>query len=198
MSPDQSTEPDAIVCVADMRESDIVPDLHLILDETTGDVDGITVSARIHPAFDPDTATPGQGALLVRFTDRTGRSRVAELEISAKWLEDSCWHTRTVTSEGVTECEDCGHVIDQTPTTRCPSCTAPVTDLVTLTGVHTASCTVLVMCQCEHVDHENPPAGHRYLAVPAGSHRAQYVGPVCDECATGHLATHLLTPEGTS
>lgn len=46
------------------------------------------------------------------------------------------------------------------------------------------------MCQCEHMDHE--PTGHPYLGVRAGTRRAQHVGLVCDECATGHLADYLL------
>ena len=81
VSTNDINEADLGVSVLEMRESDIVPDLRLILDETIADVDGITVSAEIHPAFDPDSAADGEGALLVRFTDKEGRSRVAELEI---------------------------------------------------------------------------------------------------------------------
>lgn len=191
MSTNDINEADLGVSVLEMRESDIVPDLRLILDETTADV--ITVSAEIHPAFDPDSAADGEGALLVRFTDKEGRSRVAELEIKAKWLEDSCWHPRVVNGQAGQECADCGTTSAQDqPTVRCPSCACPVSDLVNLTGVHTASCTARVMCQCEHTDHENAPAGHRYLGVPAGQHRAHYVGPICDDCARGHLADYLL------
>lgn len=180
--------------VGDMSLSDVVPDLRLILDETTAAVDGITVGAQIHPAFDPDAAAPGEGALLVRFTDQYGRSRVAELEISAKWLEDSCWHGRTVTVEGVNECVECGRAIDEIPVLCCTSCAAPAYSF----GGHAASCAAVVKCQCEHADHEQPARSHPYLAVPAGTHRADYVGPVCDDCAQGHLADYLLNPEGNS
>lgn len=74
---------------------------------------------------------------------------------------------------------------------RCPECTSPVTDAVSLVGVHTATCPV-VMCQCEHADHDRGATGHRYLGVRAGTRRAQYVGLICDECATGHLADYLI------
>ena len=58
-------------------------------------------------------------------------------------------------------------------------------------------------CQCEHADHfaddfVSGPAGgvyvmkqrpaHPYLGVPAGRRRADFVGPVCDECGNGPLA----------
>ncbi len=76
-------------------------------------------------------------------------------------------------------------------TARCPDCNSPVSDAITYFGVHTASCT-LVMCQCEHADHEHPATSHPYLGVRAGTHRAQHVGLVCDECAAGHLAGYLL------
>lgn len=32
---------------------------------------------------------------------------------------------------------------------------------------------------------------HAYCAVPAGRHTARYVGKVCDECATEHLAQYV-------
>ena len=122
MGSNDINEADLGVSVLEMRESDIVPDLRLILDETIADVDGITVSAEIHPAFDPDSAADGEGALLVRFTDKEGRSRVAELEIKAKWLEDSCWHPRVVNGQAGQECADCSTTTAQDqPTVRCPS-----------------------------------------------------------------------------
>lgn len=61
-------------------------------------------------------------------------------------------------------------------TARCPDCNSPVSDETSYFGVHTASCT-LVMCQCEHVDHEHPATSHPYLGVRAGTHRAQHVRP---------------------
>lgn len=79
-------------------------------------------------------------------------------------------------------------------TTRCPGCGCPVTDETTCAGDHTDSCT-LVMCQCEHADHEPPAAAHPYLRVRAGTRRAQHVGPVCDECADSHLADYILDAE---
>lgn len=46
-------------------------------------------------------------------------------------------------------------------------------------------------CQCEHIAHETPnEAVHPYLGTPAGDRRAIFVGPVCDDCATGHLADY--------
>ena len=59
------------------------------------------------------------------------------------------------------------------------------------------------MCQCEHVSHmTSDVAGdggiimiartdHEYLGVPAGELRADFVGPVCDKCGTGHLAEYI-------
>lgn len=47
-------------------------------------------------------------------------------------------------------------------------------------------------CQCEHKDHEAPATqAHAYLQVPAGTHRAAHVGPICDDCARDHLADYL-------
>ena len=66
-----------------------------------------------------------------------------------------------------------------------------------------------IRCQCEHDAHfpgatyaqteaDSGPF-HPYVSVPAGSHTATYVGPVCDECAAGHAAPYLnRTTEGTS
>ena len=46
-------------------------------------------------------------------------------------------------------------------------------------------------CQCEHESHEAGTA-HRYLGVPANPRRvAMHVGPVCDDCADGHLADYM-------
>lgn len=179
--------------VTELTLRDIVPDLRHFLDESTADVDGITLAgADPHPAFDPAAAPAGEGALLVTFTDPSGRRRVAELQIKASWREDDCWHQHTRDGALGSECTDCGMVTDPNhPDERCPDCNAPVTDAISLFGVHTASCTV-VMCQCEHADHEQPGTGHRYLGVRAGVHRAQHVGLVCDDCATGHLADYLL------
>lgn len=53
------------------------------------------------------------------------------------------------------------------------------------------------MCQCEHISHEQSVAtAHPYVGVPAGAHRADYVGRVCDECALGHLAEYLINDGG--
>lgn len=179
--------------VTEMTLRDIVPDLVQLLDESTANVDGITIDdAQPHPAFDPDAAPAGHGALLVTFTDPSGRRRVAELEIRATWREEDCWHQHTRDGSLGTECTDCGMVTDPNhPDERCPECNAPVTDAISLFGVHTASCPV-VMCQCEHVDHERGAASHRYQGVRAGTRRAQHVGLICDECAIGHLAEYLI------
>ena len=56
------------------------------------------------------------------------------------------------------------------------------------------STTTTRACQCEHVDHEGN-GGHPYLGVPAGDKRAEYVGPICDACATGHLSDHVIEDE---
>lgn len=181
------------ISVSELSLRDIVPDLQILLDGSLADVDGVTIaSAEPHPAFDPADTTPGHGALLVTFTDPTGRRRIAEVELQARWREEGCWHLDTRDGELGRECTECGMVTElNSSDARCPECTAPVTDLVTLFGVHTASCTV-VMCGCEHIDHEKRGPGHRYLGVRAGSRRAQHVGLVCDECAAGHLADYLL------
>ena len=105
---------------------------------------------------------------------------------------DGCDHSSTRAGALGEECTDCGMVTTPTVVTaRCPDCNSPVSDAITYFGVHTASCT-LVMCQCEHADHEHPATSHPYLGVRAGTHRAQHVGLVCDECAAGHLAGYLL------
>lgn len=46
-------------------------------------------------------------------------------------------------------------------------------------------------CQCEHLCHETGD-GHAYLAVPAGSRRAEFVGPICDECADTHMSIWVI------
>lgn len=179
--------------VSEMTVHDIVPDLTHMLDGSPVDVDGITiVSASPHPAFDPDGAAPGSGAMLVTFADVSGRRRVAELQITVAWREDSCWHTTTRPGELGEECCECGMVTTPTtPEARCPECQSPVTDPVGLFGVHTVSCGV-VMCQCEHEEHERGGMAHRYLGVRAGSQRALHVGRICDSCAGGHLADYLV------
>lgn len=48
-------------------------------------------------------------------------------------------------------------------------------------------------CCCEHIDHIEHPneAMHPYLRTPAGGHECRYVGPVCDDCAHGHLSGYV-------
>lgn len=178
--------------VTAMTLTDVVEDIRLLLDAGSADVDGITAAADPHPALDPAAAIPGESAVLVTFTDADGRNRVAEVQITATWREDGCDHSTTRPGALGEECTDCGMVTTPTVVTaRCPDCNSPVSDETTYFGVHTASCT-LVMCQCEHADHEHPATSHPYLGVRAGTHRAQHVGLVCDECAAGHLAGYLL------
>ena len=52
----------------------------------------------------------------------------------------------------------------------------------------------MTSCNCEHISHEEGTA-HGYMAVPAGRQRAAYVGLVCDDCATGHMAQFLFPEE---
>jgi len=183
--------------VTELTLRDIVPDLRHFLDESTADVDGITLAgADPHPAFDPAAAPAGEGALLVTFTDPSGRRRVAELQIKASWREDDCWHQHTRDGALGSECTDCGMVTDPNhPDERCPECNAPVTDAISLFGVHTASCPV-VMCQCEHVGTHESAAGAGDQGVRAGARAEEHVGLICDECATGHLADYLLEDNG--
>lgn len=184
------TESPVTYPVTAMTLHDVVEDIRLLLADAD-DADGITASTP-HPAFDPQAAGAGEGAFLVTFTDSTGRNRVAEVELTARWREDGCDHARTRAGALGEECTDCGMVTAPTVVTaRCPECHSQVTDETSCFGVHTASCT-LVMCQCEHVDHEHPTTAHPYLGARAGTRRAQHVGLVCDECATGHLADYLL------
>jgi hypothetical protein len=137
-------------------------------------------------------AASGESAVLVTFTDSTGRNRIAEVELTATWREDGCDHAPPAPGALGEECTDCGMVTaPAVVTARCPECHSPVTDETSCFGVHTASCG-LVMCQCEHIDHEHPATAHLYLGVRAGTRRAQHVGLVCDECAAGHLAGYLL------
>lgn len=181
--------------VTAMSLHDVVEDIRLLLSDAD-DVDGITASTDPHPAFDRDAAASGEGAFLVTFTDSTGRNRIAEVELTARWREDGCDHARTRAGALGEECTDCGMVTAPTVVTaRCPECHSPVTDETSCFGVHTASCG-LVMCQCEHIDHEHPATAHPYLGARAGRRRAQHVGLVCDECAAGHLADYLLDEDG--
>lgn len=179
------------VTTMDLR--DVVENIRLLLDSSGADVDGITASTNPHPASDPSATARGEGAMLIAFTDPEGRNRVAEVELTARWREDSCWHLRTTPGQLGDECTDCGTVTTPTQVTaRCPECNSPVNDQVTYVGAHTASCT-LAMCQCEHADHDHPTNTHPHLGAPAGKHRAQHVGLICDDCATGHLADYLVT-----
>lgn len=52
-------------------------------------------------------------------------------------------------------------------------------------------------CSCVHAKHlSSVTAAHRYLAVPAGTHTARFVGPICDECATQCVAALLNSEDG--
>lgn len=53
-------------------------------------------------------------------------------------------------------------------------------------------------CQCEHGEHFDGGPGHDYAGVPAGKHRASYVGPICDECAREHMADYLEPDDASS
>lgn len=52
-----------------------------------------------------------------------------------------------------------------------------------------------VPCSCEHTRHfddeDGPRTAHEYLAVPAGTKAALFVGLICDTCATECLADYL-------
>lgn len=78
---------------------------------------------------------------------------------------------------------------------RCPSPTRRPND-----GDHTDSCT-LKLCLCEHEEHTGDATragdSHPYLGAPAGARRARQVGPVCDDCADGHLR-HFLIRKATA
>lgn len=139
----------AAVRVEDLQLHDVAPDLCLLLDASEGDVDGLTATSQPHPAFDPASAPPGTGAWLVRLTDRTGRSRVAEVEVKVAWREDTCWHESTQPSPaGGLECRDCGALpqpppqepAPASPELHCPDCAVVVLDHQAFFGVHTASC----------------------------------------------------------
>lgn len=58
------------------------------------------------------------------------------------------------------------------------------------------------VCNCEHFSHDahgrEKPLGHAYQKAPAGTQRAQYVGLVCDGCASTHMAPFLLEPDPQS
>lgn len=83
---------------------------------------------------------------------------------------------------------------------RCPSCQVPLTDPATYDGDHIDSCT-LKLCLCEHEEHTGDATragdSHPYLGAPAGARRARQVGPVCDDCADGHLR-HFLIRKATA
>lgn len=181
--------------VSEMGLEDVQMDLQILVNQSPANVDGITLQVDPDPATDPADQLIGQCTVLARFTDAAGHHRVARIQMSTSWVEDSCTHQHTAELEaGGVECVSCGTIVElQTPDLHCPGCDAPVLDSRILFGVHTATCPVAVRCQCEHVAHtQQPLSAHPYLGVPAGSHRAQFVGAVCDECATGHLADYLL------
>lgn len=50
------------------------------------------------------------------------------------------------------------------------------------------------VCQCEHIKHFDLGAhgNHGYLSAPAGSRKAIYLGPVCDQCAATCVADYLV------
>lgn len=52
------------------------------------------------------------------------------------------------------------------------------------------------MCTCEHTNHFNdsfgPKIGHEYGKVTAGTKKARFVGPICDDCSVNCLADYLI------
>ena len=100
--------------VAKMNLRDVIEDVRLLLDGGTADVDGITAAADPHPAFDPAGATEGEGAMIVTFSYTAGRRRVAELEMTARWREDSCWHPEVRNGAAGPECVICGSSTEET------------------------------------------------------------------------------------
>lgn len=43
-------------------------------------------------------------------------------------------------------------------------------------------------CNCEHARHFSGKVAHAFRSAPAGSHWAQFVGKVCDNCAETCMA----------
>lgn len=86
--------------------ADAVADVTLILDGSDVDVDGITASA--DPVRGLASSTLGTGDLLVTFTDAAGHRRVAEVHLTARWVESFCWHLRSTEGVDGPECADCG------------------------------------------------------------------------------------------
>jgi hypothetical protein len=50
-------------------------------------------------------------------------------------------------------------------------------------------------CNCEHESHFDGNGGHVYMGPGAGNEIAQYVGRVCDDCATTHMKPYLVHPQ---
>lgn len=66
-----------------------------------------------------------------------------------------------------------------------------VTEVHTMEDAEPLAVSVDATCNCEHESHETGQA-HTYLGVPANPDRvAMHVGPVCDDCADGHLAGYM-------
>lgn len=105
-----SSAPSKPFLVTEMTVTDIGPDLRMMIDGSSVEIDGVTASA------DPFPGSEGNPAImLVTFTDVTGRNRVAEVTLTASWVEDYCWHLSTVLGVGGQECRDCGLPLTHAP-----------------------------------------------------------------------------------
>lgn len=50
-------------------------------------------------------------------------------------------------------------------------------------------------CNCENESHFDGNGGHVYRKPGAGNEIAEYVGRVCDDCATTHMKPYLVHPQ---
>lgn len=159
--------------VEDLQTCDVIPALRRAF--STLQLGGVHANAE-EGYTSPDD---GHGVALVRFTDTAGSTRVAEIEVRASWLDEVCWHLRTVSGPTGPECADCG-----TPpparTSTCQDCGRALVDDV---GVHTASCSVFdVPCAICGELLSNPGVGAADPEHP----------DVCERCA----ASEPGSPEG--
>ena len=97
--------------VIDMNLNDVVEDIRIILDGSAVAVDGITATAEPNPSYRPGDTPGNETHLLVTFTDESGRRRVAEVKMTAYWVEDTCWDLRLAEGTSSDECEDCGRAL---------------------------------------------------------------------------------------
>lgn len=107
--------------VGELTGADVIADLQLIIDGSATDVGGITASAE--GQYREQGGCAARGVVLVRFADAFGHVRVAEVEMTATFLEGVCWHLRAAEGINGLECADCAAGLEPV-SNRCGECGA--------------------------------------------------------------------------